>query len=651
MAITPATLSLTDDGTPYAPVYDDVYHSRAGAIAQARHVFLGGNDLPARWLGGTRRNHFVIVETGFGLGLNFLTTWATWRVQPASNRCPRLHFVSVEKHPLLKGDLQRLLAPYQNELPPDCIDALVEQWPILSDGMHRLTFDGGQVVLTLILGDAETALNGLSARADAIYLDGFSPAKNPDIWSDQVCQALARLSGAETTLATWSVSGAVRRRLSGHGFEVSLAPGFAQKREMLRGRFRERRPHPNPGLTPGHALIIGAGLAGSATAERLTARGWRCTILDASTLASGASGNKAGVIRPLPSIDDNVLARLTRTGFLSTLQQLKQLASKGYPVHWHDCGVLHLARDEAQAESMQRTVAAHQLPASLLQWIDKASATDLANLPLSAGGWWFPTGGWVNPADYCRQMVSDSGATLHENLAVHAIQPSAAGWAAVDAKGRILIETDIVVLANAAQAAALAGPFSQALPIRSARGQTTRFAAPPGPAPQTVVCRNGYWTPAIEGISTCGASFIVDDLCPDLRTSEHAENLSTLAGMLQPDQAHGCVWPSANDAALDGKVGWRPVVPDRLPLVGQLPAINPGATASLSRTARARVPGLYVNSGYGARGILFAALCAEVLACQISGEPLPLDKDLVRAIDPMRYAHKKTSPEDQPNET
>ena len=135
MAITPATLSFTDDGTPYAPVYDDVYHSRAGAIAQARHVFLGVNDLPAR---GATREHFGIVETGFGLGLNFLTTWAIWQTQPQSHRCQRLHFISIEKHPLLKHDLQRLLAPYQGELPPESICALVEQWPILSSGMHRL---------------------------------------------------------------------------------------------------------------------------------------------------------------------------------------------------------------------------------------------------------------------------------------------------------------------------------------------------------------------------------------------------------------------------------------------------------------------------------------------------------------------------------
>lgn len=643
MPITPATLSETDDGTPYAPLYDDVYHSRAGAVAQARHVFLGGNDLPQRWVSDFPRDHFVIVETGFGLGLNFLSTWACWREQPEATRCRRLHFVSVEKHPLEAADLTRLLTPYREELSADTVNALIRQWPILAAGTHHLEFDQGRVILTLLLGDAATALNSISARADAVFLDGFSPAKNPDIWSDNVCQALARLSGGETTLATWSVSGAVRRRLTDHGFEVTLAQGFAQKRDMLRGRFRERRPHPNPGLPSGHALIIGAGLAGTATAERLSSRGWQCTLLEANTLASGASGNKAGIIRPLPSMDDNILARLTRAGFLATLQRLQRLTDMGQAVSWDPCGVLHLARDTIQAESMRRTVAANQPPLALFQWVEEATASDLARLHLSSGGWWFPTGGWVNPADYCRQMLSASGATLRENTIVAAIRPSAKGWVAEDASGNVIQEANIVVLANAAQASVLAAPFSEALPIRPARGQTTRFSAPPGPAPQTVICRNGYWTPAIEGMTTCGASFIVDDLCSDLRTSEHAENLETLSGMLAPHHASCHALPAATESRIEGKVGWRPVVPDRLPLVGQLPAINPMSAVSQSRTARSRVPGLYVNSGYGARGILFASLCAEVLACQISGEPIPLEKDLVRAIDPMRYAHKKPS--------
>lgn len=636
MPITPATLSATDDGTPYAPVYDDVYHSRAGAIAQARHVFLGGNQLPERWAG---RERFVIVETGFGLGLNFLTTWSTWFAQSDETRCTHLHFISVEKHPLLQADLQRLLAPYAAELAPGTIAALVSQWPPLVEGTHRLEFENGRVVLTLILGDAEKALPQLAARADAIYLDGFSPAKNPDIWSDRVCQTLARLSGEHTTLATWSVNGALRRRLAECGFKITLSPGFAQKREMLCGQFQQRRPHPNPPLKAGHALIIGAGLAGAATAERLTVRGWRCTILEAHGLASGASGNKAGVIRPQPSADDNVLGKLTRAGFLATQLRLNQLQQAGHPVDWDPCGVLHLPKDDAQSTLMRRTVAQLVLPQDLLSWVSNAKASTLAGLPLPHGGWWFSKGGWVNPFDYCRQLLNASGATLLENTRVAKLQQEENSWVALAENGAVLARGNIVVLANASDAPRLAASLSQALPIRPARGQTTVFNSPSGPAPKTVVCRSGYWTPSIRGESTSGASFLVDDTDTTLRQHEHAGNLAMLAGIC-PDIANQL--PKADDPSLKGKAGLRPVVPDRLPLVGQLPASNHKLAANQSRVSRNRVPGLYVNSGFGARGILLATLCAEVLACQIAGEPLPIEKDLVRAIDPMRYAHKKS---------
>ena len=638
MPITPATLSVTDDGTPYAPVYDDVYHSRAGALAQARHVFLGGNDLPGRWQTTSSRDHFVIVETGFGLGLNFLATWAAWRERPAGTGCSRLHFVSVEKHPLLREDLVRLLAPYKNDLAPELVDSLTRQWPMLSEGMHRLEFDQGAVVLTLILADAETALAQVAARADAIYLDGFAPGKNPEIWSDKVCEALARLSGAETTLATWSVNGALRRRLSACGFDLLLKSGFAQKREMLTGSFRERRPHPYPGIVQGHALIIGAGLAGTATAERLAVRGWRCTIVEANSLAGGASGNQAGVIRPLPSIDDNILSRLTRAGFQATLQRLMRLQIQQHPVRWDACGVLHLARDAAQASTMQQTVSALGQPELLLNWLDQTSASQKAGLSVAAGGWWFAAGGWVNPAHYCQQLLELSGATLRERTPVERLEKTDTGWAAYDARGMLIADADIVVLANATDAPRLAKPFCDALPIRAARGQTTLLDSPPSPAPRSVICRNGYWTPAIDGVSTCGASFIVDDTNLSLRQKEQDENLALVHGMLANHDG-----PLPANLALSGKVGLRPVVPDRLPLVGQLPAQEATSNASRSRSARTRVPGLYVNSGFGARGILFATLCAELLASQIAGEPLPLAKDLVRAIDPMRYAHKKPS--------
>ena len=227
-----ARLILADDGTPYSPAYGDVYHSAAGGHAQATHVFMGGNGLPGRW---RRRSRFVILETGFGLGTNFLATWLAWQNDP--QRCAELHFISLEKHPFAAADLARAHQgwPEFAELSAE----LILQWPApesLRPGDHRLVLSEGRVVLHLVFGDALECLPKLDAEVDAFYLDGFSPAKNPDLWSPELCRSLHRLAVPGATLATWSVAGAVRRALSDAGFAVEKRPGFAEKRQMLVGR-------------------------------------------------------------------------------------------------------------------------------------------------------------------------------------------------------------------------------------------------------------------------------------------------------------------------------------------------------------------------------------------------------------------------------
>ena len=226
----PASLSFTADGTPFSERYGDVYHSAGGGPAQARHVFIAGNGLPTRWQG---RAHFVILETGFGLGVNFLATWQAW--QQDALACTTLHFVSLEKHPLTAADLARAHAtlPEFAELS----GALREGWPTLAHGAQRIELAGGRLILTLVVGDALETLPDLDVQADAFYLDGFSPARNPELWSPEFCHLLAQRAAEDATLATWSVAGGVRRALQDAGFALSRQTGFAGKRQMLTGHF------------------------------------------------------------------------------------------------------------------------------------------------------------------------------------------------------------------------------------------------------------------------------------------------------------------------------------------------------------------------------------------------------------------------------
>ncbi|MBE0631864.1 MAG: tRNA (5-methylaminomethyl-2-thiouridine)(34)-methyltransferase MnmD, partial [Burkholderia vietnamiensis] len=201
--LVPATLAFRDDGTLISPEYGDIYYNVAGAFAQANYVFIAGNRLPARWQGSRT---FTIVETGFGTGTNFLATWAAWRDDPA--RCERLHFVSFEKHPFTRDDLRRALSHIvAGTTLSEQATLLADAWPPAVPGFHRIEFEGGRVVLTLALGDARELLPKLVARADAFYLDGFAPAKNPDLWSADVFRALARVAADDATFATYSSAG------------------------------------------------------------------------------------------------------------------------------------------------------------------------------------------------------------------------------------------------------------------------------------------------------------------------------------------------------------------------------------------------------------------------------------------------------------
>lgn len=227
----PASLRFTAEGTPFSERYGDVYHSAAGGPAQARHVFIAGNGLPERWRGRAR---FVILETGFGLGVNFLATWQAWRQDPQA--CAVLHFVSLEKHPLTASDLARAHAT----LPEfsGLSGALCERWPPPLRGTHHIELAEGRLILTLVLGDAAEMLPGLDLQADAFYLDGFSPKLNPELWSPEFCRLLAQHAAANATLATWSVAGTVRRALQEAGCSLSRQAGFSGKRQMLTGCFR-----------------------------------------------------------------------------------------------------------------------------------------------------------------------------------------------------------------------------------------------------------------------------------------------------------------------------------------------------------------------------------------------------------------------------
>lgn len=595
------------DGTPRSPRFDDIYRSSTGGLEQARHVFLHGCGLPQAWAG---RPQWRILETGFGLGLNFLAAWRAWKDDPQRPRM--LHFATVEAWPVAAADLLRSAAPYP-ELAP-LAEELAAQWFGLLPGVHRLSFELGRVLLTIFVGDVRDGLRQEPFHADSIFLDGFDPQRNAAMWELATLKAAARHSRRGTTIATWTVAGDIRRELAQCGFAVEKAEGLPPKRQCLKGVYapawepKGLRPV-NAGET-GHCVVIGGGLAGASVAASLARRGWQVTVLDADARpGAGASGLPVGLIGPHYSPDDNLLSRLSRCGVRVTFQQVRALLPEGED--WRATGVLEHRMGEAPApleasEPMRpwtRQAAARELEAALL---------DEATVAL-----WHDQGGWIKPTALVRAWLAEPGVTWRGNVKALRVERLANGWAVIDAESRELARAGLVVVAAAHASAALLGA---ALPLQPVRGQVSWAAQEREALPPFPVQGNGHFIPhvptSLGRAWFCGSTFDRDQVDRAPRDDDHQANLARLQGLL-PAVAQQVAPAFAKDS-LQVWTGVRCASADRRPLLGQI------------------APGLWVSTAMGSRGLTFAALCAELLAARVHGEPLPLDRRLAKALDVAR---------------
>lgn len=644
-----AQLDWDDQGRPRSRVFDDVYFSDKSGLDETRYVFLEQNRLAERFAALPADGRLVIGETGFGTGLNFLCAWQLFEQHAVAGA--RLHFVSVEKYPLSPADLHRALALWP-ELKP-LADQLLTHYVAIHQGFQRITLANGRVTLTLLIGDALEQLPQLDAQIDAWFLDGFAPAKNPDMWTAELFVELARLAAPGSTISTFTSTGWVRRLLNAAGFKMKRTPGIGHKWEILRGEFlgwpAEVAPpvpdkpwfaRPAPIVGERRALVIGAGLAGCATASSLAARGWQVTLLERhDAVAQEASGNPQGVLYLKLSAHGTALSQLIVSGFGYTRRLLETL-QRG--TDWDDCGVLQLAFNAKETE--RHAQLAEAFPEDLLQWLDQPEAQARAGVGVSHGGLYYPEGGWVHPPALCQAQAAQPNIELLSHCQALQLRKVDDQWQALDGE-RLLASAPVVVLAGAAEIKRFAQ--SAELPLKRIRGQITRLAeTADSQALATVVCAEGYVAPARLGEHTLGASFDFnsDDLTPT--TAEHVGNLAMLEEISSDLVArlHVSEQPVED---LQGRAAFRCTSPDYLPIVGPLADREAflEAYAALSKDAR-QVPdiacpwldGLYINSGHGSRGLITAPLSGELLAAWLDNEPLPLPRSVAEACHPNRFA-------------
>jgi len=643
-----AQIDWDDQGRPHSRQYDDVYFAVNEGIEETKHVFLGQTRLAERFTDLPPHACLVIGETGFGTGMNFFCAWELFDAHAHADA--RLHFVSVEKYPLGYDDLAKAvrlwpeLAAYT--------EPLLAQYVAVHPGFQQFTFANGRVTLTLLIGDVLEQLPQLDAPIDVWFLDGFAPAKNPDMWTPELFAQLARLSHSATVLGTFTTTGWVRRSLVEAGFAMKKVPGIGKKWEVMSGVYTGPtsthrnvpwydRPRRDEG--PRQAMVIGAGLAGSCTAASLARRGWQVTVLERHDApAREASGNPQGVLYLKLSAHGTALSQMILSGFGYTRRQLEQL-QRGQD--WDGCGVLQLAFDSKEAERQGKL--AEAFDTSLLRAVPREEAEAIAGVALPAGGLFYPEGGWVHPPALCQAQLRHPNIRLLVHQDVLELRKADGLWQAWDGE-RLLASAPLVVLAGAADVKRFEACAQ--LPLKRIRGQITRLPVTEGSrALATVVCAEGYVAPPRGDEHTLGASFDFhsDDLTPTV--AEHQGNLALL-DEISTDLAQRLGAAALAPEQLQGRAAFRCTSPDYLPIVGPVadPCAFAEAYAALSKDAR-QIPdvpcpwleGLYVNSGHGSRGLITAPLSGELIAAWASGEPLPLPRAVAEACHPNRFGLRK----------
>ena len=658
-----ASIDWGDDNVPRSSLYGDVYYCREHGLAETRYVFLEQNHLPARFSALGEHSTFTIAETGFGTGLNFLAAWQLWRKHKNTTTNTRLHFVSVEKHPLHKTDLERALAqwPELSELSAE----LLAHYPELIAGQHRLQFDDGAVVLDLLFADTEQGFDSLlrslhphftsaNALIDAWFLDGFAPGTNPGMWSEPLLNSVATLSKPDCSFATFTAAGFVKRGLQQRGFTVEKVAGFGRKRDMLRGRFTgAANPPPDQASRtrrrlvenaawhlaavqprPAMVAVVGAGLAGCSTAAALARRGIKVTLLEHhDDVAAGASGNPQAILYTKLSHQAGQLNQFALASFLYACRFYRTLPELPGEL----CGVLQLMGLHQQ-DQFDKLQSAFSDQGNWCRFVSAEQAGTIAGLPLTAPAVYFPQAGWLRPAELCRQLLVHRHITWLPGHTLSHLQQEKNGWV-LQCDNGARFSADAVVLANSHHAKQL--PQLAHLPLKTIRGQLSILpASDVSPHSRTVICHEGYIAPPVGDKIVVGASYDTQSQSTALRDEDNLDNLRKL------QEAIPAIAIKHSPQTWQARAALRCTSPDYLPIVGPAPIAEQqrSAFAPLAKDARAIIdqhglyyPGLYLNLAHGSRGLTSTPLAAEIIASQLCHEVSPLSRDLLRALSPSRF--------------
>ncbi len=579
----------------YSDTYKDIYFCEEDGLDEGDHVFLKGNSLPENW---QNRAEFVIAETGFGTGLNFLATWLKWeKTAPAHQH---LTYISFEKFPLTPDQIREALSRWKDEI-GDKLEIMLDHYPLRIFGWHPIRIND-QISLLLIFDDVNRALPELNTLVDAWFLDGFAPAKNPEMWSEAVFKAMADNSYEGTTFASFTAAGLVKRGLREQGFHVAKTRGYGRKRDMIYGHFVSERQNPKKGNIRSVA-VIGGGLAGTQIAARLQLEGVTVDLYEEKEIAAKASGNPLGLFNPRFTSQQSAISDFYASAFAYAVRQFSRIKHVGYRA----CGSLFMLTDTKKEKRIAGMVENCGWNPDHLRIVNADEASELAGVRIENQCAYLPDAGSISPANLCAEL--SKGISLIKNK-VNEICPVENGW---HVNNKIY---DAVVLACGSGI----WDFKQIsqLPLSTVRGQIIMAKVTEKTAcVKANICYGGYFSPAENGQHAIGATFqpwIKDDAVRTEDSEDIISNLEyhvpALKGEIQADQA---------------RAAFRVATKDRFPVIGKIDAYD----------------NLYISAAHGSHGLISTALAAEIIAADIMCRPCPIPKEVSEKLSPQRFTERE----------